>query len=320
VDLKTRRHTCCNNFWCKPEKNSCKTAFTLIELLVVIAIIAILAALILPVLSKSKETALAVSCLSNTRQIGIAIEAYCDENQDYFPQVTPWWTAGPYPNQYGIPCGGEWFRSDDKTPNTIAPMLAPYAKNDDVWVCAKRQRGLSYVVSGKVQSGQDPSVTGFLSYGFNELGVFGGPDTNTGDMTGNIQKFKAANCRHPSDIVAISDVSGSNDPSQINGDADACWLDTVWAGESGPSLASTGPGEFNCRLQTAYAKHDNRVNVLYVDCHAAATYPSRLTWGQFWGIFDPTVPLKTQGGGTYKSSSPISKAVYDPVQWSLLPE
>ncbi|HEY1789500.1 MAG TPA: prepilin-type cleavage/methylation domain-containing protein, partial [Verrucomicrobiae bacterium] len=140
----------------------------------VIAIIAILAAMILPVLSRSKETALAVSCLNNTKEIGLAIEAYCDENQDYFPQVTPWWTTGPYPNKYGSPCGGEWFRSDDRTPNTIAPLLSPYAKNDDVWVCAKRQRGHSYVVSGKVVSGQDPSVTGFLSYGFNEIGVFGG--------------------------------------------------------------------------------------------------------------------------------------------------
>jgi prepilin-type N-terminal cleavage/methylation domain-containing protein/prepilin-type processing-associated H-X9-DG protein len=318
VELKICGDTHCNNFWRKPEIDPCKTAFTLIELLVVIAIIAILAALLMPVLSKSKETALAVSCLNNTKEIGIAIEAYCDENQDYFPQVTPWWTAGPYPNKYGIPCGGEWFRSDDQTPNTIAPLLSPYTKNNDVWVCAKRQRGLSYVVSSKVVGGQDPSITGFLSYGFNEIGVFGGPDLTTGDMTGNIQKFKAANCRHPSDIVAISDVSGSNDPSQVNGNADACWLDTIWAGESG-TLIGANAG-FNCRLQTAYAKHDNRVNVLYVDCHAAATYPSRLTWGQFWGIFDPTVSLKTQGGLTFKANTPISLKAYDSMQWSGVPE
>ncbi|HEV2318158.1 MAG TPA: prepilin-type N-terminal cleavage/methylation domain-containing protein [Verrucomicrobiae bacterium] len=298
---------------------SSNTAFTLIELLVVIAIIGILAALILPVLSRSKQTALAVSCLNNTREIGLAIEAYCDENQDYFPQVSPWWTGGPYPNKYGIPCGGEWFRADDVTPNTIAPMLTPYAKNDDVWVCPRRQRGLSYVVAGRVQSGQDPSISGFLSYGFNEIGVFGGPDLASGDMgTGHIQKFKAANCRHPCDIVSICDASGSNDPSKINGLADACWLDTIWAGESGPTYAPNGG--FNCRVQTAYAKHDNRVNVLFVDGHAAPSYPSALTWGQFWGVFDPTAIFRTQGGGTRKSYQSISRPSYDSQEWSGQPE
>ncbi|HTV39373.1 MAG TPA: prepilin-type N-terminal cleavage/methylation domain-containing protein [Candidatus Sulfotelmatobacter sp.] len=319
MDLKTCRETRSNNTWHKPGRNPGVTAFTLIELLVVIAIIAILAAILLPVLSRSKETALAVSCLNNTKELGLAIESYCDENQDYFPQVKPWWTAGPYLNKYGINCGGEWFLSDGITPNTIAPMLSQYVKNDDAWVCAKRQRGHSYVVSGKVVGGQDPSITGFLSYGFNEIGVFGGPDLTTGDMgTGNIQKFKAANCRRPCDIVSMCDVSGSNDPSQIGGDADACWLDTIWAGESGPTVPATGG--FNCRVQTAYAKHDNRLNFLYVDGHAASSYPSAISWGQFWGIFDPTVLLRTQAGPIYKEYEHISTPSYDPIQWSGLPE
>ena len=324
--MKTSRITRCNNLWRKPGKKSCKTAFTLIELLVVIAIIAILAAILLPVLSRSKETALAVSCLNNTKELGVATEAYCDENGDYFPQVTPWWTAGPYPNKYGTHCGGEWFvdaTTANPTPNTIAPLLSPYVQNNLVWVCAKRKRGLSYVVNSKTQSGLDPSITGFLSYGFNEIGVFGGPDLSSGYMTGNIQKFKAANCRHPSDLVSICDVSGSNDPKQINGDADACWLDTKWAAESGPSFSSTYPvggGSFNCRVQTAYAKHDNRLDFLYVDGHAAASYASRITWGQFWGIFDPNFPLRTLGGPTYYEYTPISTPDYDPIQWSGSPE
>ena len=318
--MKTSRITRCDNLWRKPEKKSCKTAFTLIELLVVIAIIAILAAILLPVLSKSKETALGVACLNNTKEIGLGIESFCDENGDYFPQVTPWWTAGPYPNKYGINCGGEWFQKDDVTPNTIAPLLTPYIQNNLVWVCPKRQRGRSYVVSLKTQSGLDPSITGFLSYGFNEIGVFGGPDLSSGNMTGNVQKFKGANCRHPSDVVTICDASGSNDPRQINGDADACWLDTIWASESGPGFAASGSGSFNCRVQTAYAKHDNRLDFLYVDGHATSSYPSRIKWGQFWGIFDPTFPLKTQGGPTYYEYMSISRPDYDPVQWSSLPE
>ena len=131
-------------------------------------------------------------------------------------------------------------------------MLTNYIPNNVVWTCPKRKRGLDYVTPNGIQSGQ-PSLTGFCLYGFNEIGVFGGPDPNTGQMSGNVfQQFKSANVQRPVDMVAICDVSGSNDPAQINGDADAAWLDTVWAGFSGSIYPVIG---FNGRVQTAYAKH-----------------------------------------------------------------
>jgi len=63
-----------------------RRAFTLVELLVVIAIIAILAALLLPALARAKESARSLQCLSQMRQLGLAVRLYADENGDEFPR------------------------------------------------------------------------------------------------------------------------------------------------------------------------------------------------------------------------------------------
>jgi prepilin-type N-terminal cleavage/methylation domain-containing protein/prepilin-type processing-associated H-X9-DG protein len=59
-----------------------RRGFTLIELLVVIAIIAILAAILFPVFAQAKAAAKQSACLSNTRQLGIALSMYTTENDD----------------------------------------------------------------------------------------------------------------------------------------------------------------------------------------------------------------------------------------------
>jgi type II secretory pathway pseudopilin PulG len=69
--------------WYPRAAEESRTAFTLVELLVVIAIIEILAALLLPTLSLAKAKAQRTACVSNLRQLGLAMHVFLTDYQAY---------------------------------------------------------------------------------------------------------------------------------------------------------------------------------------------------------------------------------------------
>jgi len=113
-----------------------RAAFTLIELLVVLAIIAVLSGMLLPGLAKAKGRARQANCLSNMRQVGIAMRLYADDHGSRLP--------GP---GHGIDAEKEsWIEA-----------LAPYVGQvDALRICPSdpkgrdrlRHRTTSYVLNG----------------------------------------------------------------------------------------------------------------------------------------------------------------------------
>ena len=67
--------------------------FTLVELLVVIGIIALLIGILLPTLSRARQSANSVKCLSNQRQLGQATTFFVNENENWLPKV--WFNDTP---------------------------------------------------------------------------------------------------------------------------------------------------------------------------------------------------------------------------------
>ncbi len=116
---------------CREADSACRefhkrrnSAFTLIELLVVIAIISILAALLTPALKNARDTAKGIGCMSNLRQIGLAIGLYANDNDGNYP---PDQSGLIWPYRINTYLGGKDTSSGSFA--KIAVWWCPFAKN-----------------------------------------------------------------------------------------------------------------------------------------------------------------------------------------------
>jgi len=225
-----------------------RAAFTLIELLVVIAIIAILAAMLLPALAKAKSKARQTACISNNKQIGIALTMYQSDSQQFPGSYSPKNNLYVWPTRLLALMG-----------NNRGVFSCPAAPADFWW-----DTNYNRTLGGKDESGAVNALvvtpTSRFSLGYNDWGLAnitvptGGPAQIGlgGDVDGQFYRgiVKDTMVRKPSEMIAIADVRGSEIASLLNFSANLDPTDPNFGYTEWPSN-----------------RHNFRTDILFVDAH-----------------------------------------------------
>ena len=207
-----------------------KRGFTLIELLVVIAIIALLAGMLLPALSKAKESGQKTKCLNNLRNIGLAILMYADDNDGYAPRGNEpiWWQV------LSPSLGGKNTNDYGRVPIYICPSFPD------------KKQVICYVVNAW---------------------TFSSPtDTVGSEQTGLIKLTKL---QRPVDTVYFADNENGSWRPVITalGANGSIQLNDVWSPDHLP-FAANGK-TVNPERRVARSRHGRGPNLMFYDGHAA---------------------------------------------------
>ena len=214
-----------------------KKGFTLIELLVVIAIIAMLSSILLPALSKAREKGRQTVCISNLKEIFLAIEMYKSDNDGYYPICCdfPW---PNYPATYwsGVQRGDT---GEDKFLDFTGSPIYPYLKAGEIKTCP------SFKQFGEARQ---PASGG---YGYNKQFVGG----NKGSQWW-YKQHKDSDIKNPSNTVILSDAAGIRSGVIVeNYDLGAPYYKTI----DGVSWNQLSP--------SMHFRHNGFANVVWCDGH-----------------------------------------------------
>ena len=143
-----------------------RRGFTLIELLVVIAIIAILAAILFPVFAKAREKARSASCLSNEKQLALAMLQYSQDYDETFPAMSLGanLSAAVVPED---PTFG-YYTTNSNWWNCWTNGIYPYIKNVQIYKCPSYSTSTYGCAYGLPAVGINATQTGTAS-------IFGRP-------------------------------------------------------------------------------------------------------------------------------------------------